>query len=151
MNFDEAVSSTPEIAEYLKRGLQALRRGDSQKINVSSTRDLKGSVDIDTCLKNRYPSESRWDYVFGYKDRVCFVEFHQAKASEVKRVVEKVKWLKRWRKTTKLEALKERSSYYWVSTQRTDPLLRKGGKYRRMLDQNGIQGPSSALKADAVL
>ena len=46
MNFADAVRSTPEIAECLKNGLQALGR-NSRKIKVRVTRDLKGSVDID--------------------------------------------------------------------------------------------------------
>ena len=55
MNFADAVQSTPEIAQCLKKGLQALG-GDSSKIKVRAARDLKGSVDIDTCLTSRYPN-----------------------------------------------------------------------------------------------
>lgn len=45
MSFAEAVQSTPEIAECLKPGLQALRT-NSSNVKVRMTRDLKGSVDI---------------------------------------------------------------------------------------------------------
>lgn len=59
MNFTDAVQSTPEIAECLKNGLQALERRDKNKIKVNSPRDLKGSVYIDKCLERRYPNEPR--------------------------------------------------------------------------------------------
>lgn len=65
MNFIEVIRNVPEISDCLKNGLQALGN-NSIKIEVSSTRDLGGSVDIDTCLKKRYPNAPRWDYVFSY-------------------------------------------------------------------------------------
>ena len=75
MNFADAVRSTPEIAECLKTGLQALG-SNSEKIRETSTRSLEGSVDIDTCLRRIYPNAPRWDYIFGYKDRIYYVEVH---------------------------------------------------------------------------
>lgn len=69
MSFRIAVENVPELRNCLRNGLQALGT-NSGKITVHTTRDLKGSVDIDTCLKNRYPNSPRWDYVFGYKDRI---------------------------------------------------------------------------------
>ena len=55
LNFADAVQGTPEIAECLKKGLQALG-ANSNKIKVRVTRDLKGSVDIDSCLAKLYPN-----------------------------------------------------------------------------------------------
>ena len=148
MNFADAVRSTPEIAECLKTGLQALG-SNSSKVEVTSTRSLKGSVDIDTCLKGLYPNAPRWDYVFGYKDCVYYVEVHQGKTSEVGRIITKFGWLRQWCQSTNLEDLKDRSTYHWVSTKGTDT-IRKGSRHRRMLDQKGIYGPSSGLTPDAV-
>ena len=78
LNFVSAVESVPELTECLKAGLQALG-ANSSKVEVRSTRELAGSVDIDTCLKKYYPIESRWDYVFGYKDRIYYMEIHLAR------------------------------------------------------------------------
>ena len=58
MNFADAVERTPEIAECLKNGLQALKRQDRNQIRYNASRDLRGSVDIDTCLRERYPTGS---------------------------------------------------------------------------------------------
>ena len=151
MNFANAVQSTPEIACCLRKGLQALG-AHSAKVKVHKTRDLKGSVDIDTCLERLYPNASRWDYVFGYKNHVYYVEVHQGKTSEVESVIKKFKWLEQWRSrsATNLENLKDQSSHHWISASGTAS-IRKGSSYQRKLDQNGILGPDSVLNADAVL
>jgi len=148
VNFVDAVRSTPEIANGLKAGLQALG-ANSNKVKGYVPRDLKGSVDIDTCLKYLYPNDPRWDYVFGYKNNIYYVEVHQGKISEVESVIAKFNWLRRWCQGTKLEDLKDRSTYHWVSTKGTDT-IRKGSRHRRRLDQNGIHGPSSGLRPDTI-
>lgn len=86
MSFRNAVRNIPEIKGCLKDGLQALGR-NSGKIKASKKRVLEGSVDIDTCVKNIYPNASRWDYVFGYRNKIYYVEVHQGKASEVENIV----------------------------------------------------------------
>ncbi|MXV75216.1 hypothetical protein F4Z99_13210 [Candidatus Poribacteria bacterium] len=98
MNFTNAIRSTPEIAQCLRNGLQALG-GNSGKVAVHETRDLTGSVDVDTCLMKRYPNAPRWDYVFGYRDRIYYVEVHPAdNTRKVREITAKLQWLKQWRK-----------------------------------------------------
>lgn len=147
MNFAKVVWDIPEIAKCLKNGLQALGQNRS-KIEVSSTNALKGSVDIDTCLVKDYPNDHRWDYVFGYKNQIYYVEVHKATASEVKNVIKKLKWLKQWRRlhAEGLENLKDQSTYHWISSGKTDPAIGKTNRYRRMLNQNGLDRPKSKLK-----
>ena len=151
MSFADAVRNTPDIAECLKPGLQALG-SNSHKVKVNATRELSGSVDIDTCLARAYPNAPRWDYVFGYKDLVHYVEVHPADSTgEVKNVIAKFEWLKQWRKRSSLdlEDLEHRSTYHWVSSGGTEPML-KGGRYRRLLDRNRIRVAGSVLRTDAV-
>ena len=151
MNFTDAIKNIPEIAQGLKRGLQALG-GNSNKVVVRETRDLTGSVDIDTCLVKRYPNSPRWDYVFGYRDRVYYVEVHPAdNTRKVREVTAKSQWLKQWRKRSarSLEDLEGQSTYHWISTGKTLSSLKRG-KYLQMLAQNGIRGPDSVLNADTV-
>lgn len=152
MNFADVVERTPEIAECLKNGLQALKRQDRNQIRYNASRDLRGSVDIDTCLRERYPTGSRWDYVFGYKDRIYYMEIHPAGSTgEVKRIVAKLEWLKQWRgrSAKSLEDLESQSTYHWISTGKTASSIKRG-KYRQILAQNGIRGPDSVLNADTV-
>lgn len=120
MNFADAVQSTPEIAECLRRGLQALG-SNSNKVEVRVTRDLKGSVDMDSCLTKLYPNAPRWDYIFGYREQVYY------------------------------EDLENRSTYHWVASGRVDSEFAKDDKYRRKLLKNRILGPDSLLKVDTVL
>lgn len=152
MNFSKAIQSVPEIAECLKNGLQALERQDKNKIKVRSSRDLKGSVYIDACLRNLYPNAPRWDYVFGYRNRVYYVEVHPAdNTRKVREVTAKLQWLKQWRGgfAKSLEDLQGQSTYHWISTGRTDSSIKRG-KYLQILAQNGIRGPDSELRPDAV-
>ena len=152
MSFADAVRRTPEIAGCLKNGLQALNRRDKSKINVNSSRDLKGSVYIDKCLERRYPNAPRWDYVFGYKDRVYYVEVHPAdNTRKVGEVTAKLRWLKQWceRSARRLEDLEGQSTYHWISTGRTLSIIKRG-RYLQILAQNGIRGPDSVLNADTV-
>lgn len=150
MSFVDAVQKTPEITDCLKPGLQALG-SNSNKVKVNATRELSGSVDIDTCLAREYPNAPRWDYVFGYKDRVYYVEVHQGRTSEVENVLAKLAWLKQWRKRAapNLEDLEHRSTYHWVSSGGTESMLKRG-RYGRLLDLNRIRVAGSVLDTDAV-
>lgn len=152
MNFLDAIRNVPEIVVCLKNGLQALERQDKSKIQYNSSRDLKGSVYIDKCLERRYPNGNRWDYVFGYKDRIYYVEVHSAENTrKVGEVTAKLEWLKRWRARSakSLEDLEDQSTYHWISTRKTASSVKRG-KYRQILAQKGIRGPDSVLHADSV-
>ena len=150
MSFVGVVQSTDEIAQCLQPGLQALGANRS-KISVKSTRDLQGSVDVDACVAKNYPQDPRWDYVFGYKDHIFYVEVHPSTAREVKVIIAKLHWLHQWQKRSakKLDALQHRSSYHWISSGKT--AITKGSKYGRILAKHGIAGPSSTLKADSFI
>lgn len=148
MNFADAVRGTPEIAEFLEAGLQALG-AHSRKIIVNSTRDLEGSVNIESCVRSS--NGRRWDYVFGYKKHTYYVEVHPANTGEVRVVIEKLDWLKQWRKRSapSLEEAQHSSTYHWVSSGKT--AITKMSKYSRMLVKNGILGPGSTLQAEEFL
>ncbi|MDE0686977.1 MAG: hypothetical protein OXI61_02310 [Candidatus Poribacteria bacterium] len=152
MNFIEAIQNSPEIAICLENGLQALERRDKNKVNMNSSRDLKGSVYIDKCLERRYPNSPRWDYVFGYKDQIYYVEVHPAdNTRKVREVTAKLRWLKQWRggSAQSLEDLERQSTYHWISTGRTASSVKRG-RYLQILAQNGIRGPDSVLNVDTV-
>jgi len=152
LNFTDAIQNAPEIANCLKNGLQALERKDKSKIKVNASRDLKGSVYIDKCLERCHPNAPRWDYVFGYKDRVYYVEVHPAdNTRKVGEVTAKLQWLKQWRRLSaqNLEDLEGQSTYHWISTGKTASSVKRG-KYLQILAQNGIRGPDAVLNADTV-
>lgn len=145
MNFVSAIRNTKDVAGYLQNGLQALKK-DSAKISVPSPRGLEGSVNIDECLKKKYPEEPRWDYVLGYQGRVYYVEVHPASTSEVEAVIAKLRWLKGWRKTTALETLATQSTYHWIAS--GDVHITRHSKYERLLAENGLCMPQSRLSLE---
>ena len=86
MNFTDAIRSTPEIAECLRNGITGLGRHIVAKISSAyETRDLIGSVDIDTCLEKRYPNAHSLGLCIRLrKIRVYYVEVHQGRQYAVK-------------------------------------------------------------------
>ncbi len=144
MDFIEAVHNTPDIADCLKSGLQALQPAERTKITVSNSRELRGSVDLDTCTKAKYPAEPRWDYIIGYRECIYYVEFHPANAGEVHVILAKLRWLHGWQSDTPLNGLQSTSTYHWIAS--GDIGFTRGSKYSRLLSQYGIRGPVKRLK-----
>ncbi|GHT23637.1 hypothetical protein AGMMS4957_15460 [Bacteroidia bacterium] len=118
MTFQESVAATPEVATGFRPGLTALERGHAQKIAVSNSRLLEGSVDIDKMTTHLYPNDNRWDYAFAYNKQVYFVEVHTANTSEVDVVLRKLRWLKNWlnSKAPRINQLKAQAPYYWIQS-----------------------------------
>lgn len=117
--FKNAVLATPEVKDCFQQGLKAMGR-NSNKVILSDTRKVDGSLDVDTCVSRLYPNENRWDYVLGYAGNAYFVEIHPAQTSEVSTVLKKLQWLKDWlnRKAPEINQLKarEKTPFYWVQT-----------------------------------
>ena len=143
--FEKAIKNTAELAGGFRYGLHAFSEKKKKKIKVDDTTQLKGSVHIDVCLKKTYPNAHLWDYVFGYKGKVYYVEIHQTIAREVKRVIKKVKWLKQWRTTSakNLENLSHLSSYHWIATDGGP--IKLSQQHLNELAQNGIGPPKRVL------
>ena len=140
--FKEAIQKTTEIKDALKPGLQALG-ANSQKVRLGDSRLCQGSVDLDNHLKDQYPNDNRWDYVFGYSDQAYFVEVHPAHTSEVRTVIQKLQWLRFWinSKAPELHVMKKR--YSWIATNGTHIL--KDSKEARMLAENGLSLPRNRV------
>lgn len=116
--FQETVEKVEDIKTAYKSGLQALG-ADASLINVEKTRNLDGSVDVDSTTEALYPDDNRWDYVFSYEGKAYYVEVHPAYTGEVKKVVAKKTWLLNWL-VTKAMALNSYPSasprLYWIQS-----------------------------------
>lgn len=114
-----AVRSVEDIANGLCSGLRALG-ANSSVVEVDNTRKLNGSVDIDSCTRDKYPSAARWDYVVGYDNKAYFLEVHPANTSNVDEMIQKSLWLRQWlRRTARaLENIKASEVLYWVPSGR---------------------------------
>lgn len=117
--FQCAIENTPEISSAYRKGLQALKNNETGKVIACKPTLLDGSVDIDSAVVDLYPEDNRWDYAIGYNGKVCYVEIHPAYTSEVKRIEDKLSWLKNWlkEKAPQLQLLPMASSpFVWVQT-----------------------------------
>lgn len=139
MSFEEIVKSIDDIKRCYEKGLRAFKGDESKKIRVTNPRLLNGSVGLDFCTVDKYPDDPRWDYIVGYKKKVFFIEIHPASTSNVKEVVKKSDWLRKWLKD-KGSALKPiisgKEPYRWVATGKVAIL--RNSKYARELAQNKI-------------
>jgi len=113
VTFKQKVQNTQEIKNCYQRGLQALRKSDKKKVKVEDTNKLNGSVNIDDCLKSKYPNASRWDYAIGYNNQTYFVEVHPAIPREIKELAKKLNWLKNWKRNT---PFRNDNNFYWVAS-----------------------------------
>lgn len=144
--FQQAIESTPEIANCYQLGISALGQY-SNKIVPADTRQCEGSVDIDACTKAKYPRASRWDYAIGYANKVYFVEVHGATTSEVSAVEKKLIWLKDWLRAEAPELYALRANekpYYWIQSGKFD-ILRTSPQYKRVAQLGLLPVPKLSL------
>ena len=113
--FRQAVEATREIADGYRPGLQALR-ANATAVAAEETLHLEGSVDIDACVHDLYPNDSRWDYAIGYEGRSYFLEVHPTNTRNVSEMLNKAKWLKEWlqNKALPLKNIADGKTLYWV-------------------------------------
>lgn len=119
LSFVNAVIATEDIQNCFQTGLKALGKY-STKIKVKEPKKICGSLDIDNCVKKKYPQDNRWDYAVCYDNEVYFVEVHTANTSEVNVVLRKLQWLKNWlnESAPEINRLKAKSKtpFYWIQS-----------------------------------
>ncbi|MGH9838899.1 MAG: hypothetical protein ACREEM_08955 [Blastocatellia bacterium] len=143
MKFEKALRQCPELADHLKPGMQALKSADARCVTCDDTRQLAGSVDVDSALSHDLPNATRWDYAVGVErkrraDFVTWIEVHPASSTgEVKVVLNKLDWLKSWAEKHAPDLMKLDREFVWVATGRV--AFSSGSKQRRLLAANGIK------------
>lgn len=125
MTFEIAVRKTRYLENAYKNGLKALRAEDRIHIDAENTRQLRGSVDIDTANRTADPSGNRWDFGIAYRhsnrdaDVVYWVKTHTASDSQVSVVLKKADWLLQWFKGHGKYLATFEKDILWVSSGRT--------------------------------
>ena len=143
-SFERTVASTPDVALCYRPGLKALG-ANSNKVLLHDTRVCQGSVDIDSCTAQKYPSDNRWDFVFAYRDKAYFVEVHPAETEAVSTVLKKLSWLKNWLNSSapELKNMQADMPYYWVQSGRFN--IPATTRQHRQIIQAGLK-PISRLE-----
>jgi hypothetical protein len=123
--------------ECCKNGLGAIKNSDRRKIRFSSSRDIKCSIDIDSCLKVKYPNANRWDYLICYKTDSIFVEIHPAEnTSNIEEVIKKKDWLDSIIKSSCINV--QNKKFYWIASGRVKLKLDPRSKQSKMLAKKRI-------------
>lgn len=143
--FEEAVKLCPDIANGFKKGLSALKKGETSKIKPKDPELLNGSVDIDKEISTLYPNDARWDYVIGYNNFAYFVEIHPAYTSQIQSVLNKKAWLENWLTTRAKELNNIKHSIHWIFTEKY-AILPTSSQYKK-LAQEGLM-PVRELKLE---
>jgi hypothetical protein len=136
MKFHEAVRQTPGLTNSYQRGLQALRPSARGRSVCPARHRVTGSVDLDEALKPLFPADPRWDYVIGCKreqghEHLYWVEIHPAKPGEVRQVLSKFSWLRRWLVKDGVRLNDLPASYHWLASGKT-AITRQSASYRRL-------------------
>jgi hypothetical protein len=122
VSFKDAVESTPHLENCWQPGLQALRAEDRPHIAPQNTRNLRGSVDVDTAWRRLEPKANRWDFAIAYQhtDRqeefVYWVETHTASNSQANKVILKAQWLLNWLRNAGRNLNAFERDIVWVSS-----------------------------------
>lgn len=141
MAFKTDVENHQEVSMCYKPGLQALG-AYSSKVKPSKSEKTEGSVFLERCLQRNYRDAPLWDYMIGYDSEVYFVEIHPASTSNVKEMIKKVQWLKKWLKENGHNFLKKQTPYRpyrWVATSRV--AIAKNSRQAKDIARNGLSFP----------
>lgn len=141
MSFKKAAGKVSEIKDCLEAGLHALG-SNSSKVKPANTRKVNGSINLDGCVQSIYPDDSRWDYIVGYKNEAVFIEIHPAATGNVREMINKLNWLKKWlkKKAPEINEIKTKDKpFRWVTTKKVAIL--KGSRQAIILAKSGLTFP----------
>jgi hypothetical protein len=140
LSFEQAIKGT-SLENCLQENLDALGKGNCQKVQATDPKSLRKSVDIDTCVKNEYPNANRWDYAIVYRpareEEIYYVEIHPATLNEVETVIKKKMWLGAWINNQAPALWRLNNQFYWIASGST--MILTNSKEFRELASNGIK------------
>jgi hypothetical protein len=154
VSFRTAVGDTPHLQNAWMPGLQALRAKDRLHVVPEDPHQLQGSVDVDSALRSRQPNASRWDFAIGHrhagrtKDFIYWVEVHTGTGKEIKVVLKKLNWLRKWLKDDGNPLDQFDRKFVWVSSGATSFTL--DAPQRKQFAQFGLEHRGKVLRIPSV-
>jgi hypothetical protein len=140
MSFRQAVEATPGLEAAYQPGLQALVAADRERITVTDTRRLCGSVDLDGALRTGPLAHAYvWDYAVCYPKNaagVHWIEVHPASDHGVTDLLNKLSWLKQWLAGDGHRLKPMTAAFVWISSGKTT--FTKASPSARRLAQQGV-------------
>jgi hypothetical protein len=134
------------LRSYVHAGLGALANGDRTRIAQDIRPQFADSLDLDSALRARYPTQNRWDYLLGHETsgQVIGLETHSARSDQISTVIEKRR-MAREQLSLHFKPGAKVHKWLWVSSGRAH--FADTEKTRRRLDQHGIQFVGSQVLA----
>ncbi|NPA41276.1 MAG: hypothetical protein GXO18_03285 [Aquificae bacterium] len=138
------------IKNCYREGLKAINKKDRKKIRVSEGGNIDGSVNLDSCLKEQYPTDNRWDYIVGYKGIVFFIEVHSAEnIRNIDEIYKKLTWLKNWKSYT---PFKNDNRFIWIASGRVNRKIKEipphSLHYKKI---SSVKGPVKIISLDSCI
>lgn len=148
MPFREAVEATTGLEDAFRPGLEALRARDRACIQCGNTRQLRGSVDLDTALMAAFPNDNRWDYAIAYgtNEAIYWVEIHTGDSHGISEVTKKGQWLRQWLQGNGHGLNSEPRNIVWVSSGPTT--FTKSDPKLKLLAAAGVRHVGSRLRIE---
>ena len=126
MKFRRAVEDTTATRDAYRKGLQALRPADRDRVWAGDPRNLAVSVDLDAACKHSHPNDPRWDYAVAYQRAkshpgdVFWIEVHPARTEDHRAEVRrKFDWLKVWLAAEGKRLRAFPAFYVWIASGKT--------------------------------
>jgi hypothetical protein len=148
LDFRKAVRTTPHLENAWQPGLGALRAEDRAHIRPQDSRNLRGSADIDTAWQTVEPHANRWDFAIAYKhtniaaEFVYWVETHTGSDDQIKTVLKKLEWLKRWLRGDGRKLAGFEKEFVWVASGATS--FTSGSTQVKRLAEQGLRYAGSS-------
>jgi hypothetical protein len=114
-------------------GLEAIEKSHRSSFMLPRKAGHIASVNVDECMRKRYPNSRRWDYGVwhGGKDaEIAFVEFHKAETGEIAVIIEKKKWLLGIITGVSIPDCE----WYWIKTG-SDKIIRHSHQWRLLIKE----------------
>ncbi len=141
LTFRHAAEQTLDSSGAWQPGLRALREADRNRIGSEDTSRIKGSVDVESCLKPRCRDQRQWDYAIGFHptnlvtEVVYWVEVHPANPRALDLVREKLASLQKLLREHAAELSAMDKAFVWISSGKTT----LGDRQRRLLTLLGLR------------
>jgi len=119
MSFKSDVKKTRHLEDSWRPGIQALKASERSLIAIESATMLRGSVDVDSSLKQSQPAAARWDYVIAQgatsREKLIWLEVHPASGGGCFQEIQaKHAWLTQWMESTPFKDYER--SFLWLAS-----------------------------------
>jgi hypothetical protein len=146
VSLGKALRKSSLLSSSVRKGKQALRKSDRERIVEEGSARVLDSLDLDAATRVLLPAEARWDYLLGTsisEAAIVAAEVHPANTGEARLIVAKKRAAAQLLKAH-LDPNARVRRWYWISSGSTK--ITRGTPEARLLDKEGIRLVGRLLK-----